>query len=215
MTIRRFHMAQKKSAPKKSESKPAKAKAKTVAKKRPESKKQEEEMEPCGCEVVEEVHEHGDECGCGCNDATEELFGRNAQRSYALKDLWYESLSEVVDEQIAPESNKREMMFLTLSNAMLDMMMDILPEDVGVILAQNMDDYLAVTLVNKKYDVDVLKAFQEEFVEKNGANFDDEEILQKALDEFQDKFWTTGRKDLKGRSPNEAVEEALKKYDLV
>jgi hypothetical protein len=212
MTIRRSHMAQKKSAPKKGESKPAKAKAKTVAKKQ-SVKKQEEEMEPCGCEV-EEVHEHDDECGCGCNDAAEALFGKNAQRSYALKDLWYESLSEVVDEQIAPESNKREMIFLTLSNAMLDMMMDILPEDVGVILAQNMDDYLAVTLVNKKYDVDVLKAFQEEFVEKNGSDFDDEETLQKALDDFQDEFWTSSRKDLKGKSPNEAVEEALKKYEL-
>jgi len=206
-------MAQKKSAPKKGESKPAKAK--TVAKKQPESKKQEEEMEPCGCGEAEEMHVHDDECGCGYDDATEVLFGKNAQRSYALKDLWYESLSQVVDEQIAPEENKREMMFLTLSNAMLDMMMDILPEEVGVILAQNMDDYLAVTLVNKKYDVDVLKSFQEEFVEKNGANFDDDESLEEALDEFQDKFWTTGRKELKGKSPNEAVEEALKQFELI
>jgi len=206
-------MAQKKSAPKKGESKPAKAK--TVAKKQPESEKQEEEMEPCGCGEAEEMHVHDDECGCGYDDATEVLFGKNAQRSYALKDLWYESLSQVVDEQIAPEENKREMMFLTLSNAMLDMMMDILPEEVGVILAQNMDDYLAVTLVNKKYDVDVLKSFQEEFVEKNGANFDDDESLEEALDEFQDKFWAIGRKELKGKSPNEAVEEALKKFDLI
>lgn len=202
-------MATKKSAPKKGESKSAKAEVKPAAKKQPAKKKQAEEMEPCGCE---EVHQHDDECGC--NEATEALFGKNAQRSYALQDLWYQSLAEVVDEQIAPEANKREMMFLTLSNAMLDMMMDILPEDIGVILAQNMDDYLAVTLVNKKYDVDVLKAFQEEFVKKNGANFDDEELLQTALDEFQDKFWNTARKDLKGKSPNQAVEEALKKYDL-
>jgi hypothetical protein len=208
-------MAEKKSAPKKGESKPAKAKAKTVAKKQPAKKKQAEEMEPCGCGGVEEAHVHDEECGCGCNDLSEALFGKNAQRSYALKDLWYDSLAQVVDEQIAPEDNKRDMMFLTLSNAMLDMMMDILPEEVGIILAQNMDDYLAVTLVNKKYDVDVLKAFQEEFVEKNGPDFGDEESLQEALDEFQDKFWTTGRKDLKGKSPNQAVEEALKKYDLV
>lgn len=201
-------MTTKKSAPAKGESKPAKAPAKQ-AKEKPAEKRQ-----PKGkkVEAHEAEHVHDDECGC--EEATEELFGKNAQRSYALKDLWFESLSQVVDEQIAPEPNRREMMFLTLSNAMLDMMMDILPEEIGEVLAQNLDDYLAVTLVNKKYDVDVLNSFQEEFVKQNGSDFEDEEKLQKALDEFQDKFWTTGRKELHGKSPNEAVEEALKKYDL-
>ena len=96
----------------------------------------------------------------------------------------------------------------------MDMMMDILPEELVEILAENLDDYLAVTLVNKKYSTDVLKSFQEEFVKQMGKQFDDEEKLQNALIDFQEKFWDSPRKDLKGKSPNQAVEEELQKYNL-
>jgi len=201
-------MAEKKSASKKDEKKDAKPVTKATAKKQPTKKmEQKKKNEPCGCQ---EEHEHDDTCMV----ETEALFGKNAQRSYALRDLWFESLSQVVDEQVAPEPNKREMMFLTLSNAMLDMMMDILPEDLALIMVENLDDYLAVTLVNRKFDVDLLNTFQDEFVKENGDKFDDQEKLMEALEKFQDKFWDSGRKDLGGKSPNQAVEEALKKYDL-
>jgi hypothetical protein len=162
---------------------------------------------------VKEEHVHDETCGCVT--AAQELFGKNAERSYALRDLWMESLAAAVDHQVAPEANKREMLFLTLSNSILDMMMDILPEDVAVILAENIDDYLAVTLINKKYGVDLLKAFQEEFMDKKGKEFDTEEKLADALAEFEDEFWNSPRKDLKNKSPNEVVEAALKHYDLI
>ena len=106
------------------------------------------------------------------------------------------------------------MLFLALSNAMLDMMMDIMPEELVEILAENLDDYIAVTLVNKKYSTDMLKSFQEEFVKEMGKQFDDEEKLQNALADFQEKFWDSPRKDLNGKTPNKAVEEELQKYKL-
>jgi len=159
--------------------------------------------------------EHVHDEACGCMTATQEMFGRNAERSYALRDLWFESLVEAVDHQVAPEMNKREMFFLTLSNSILDMMMDILPEEVGVILAENIDDYLAVTLINKKYGVDLLKSFQEEFVAKKGKEFDTDDKLAEALAEFEEEYWNSPRKDLKGKSPNQVVEDALKHYDLL
>jgi hypothetical protein len=162
--------------------------------------------EKCKCG---EVHEDG----C-CQDPTTMILEMNPQRAYALRDLWSDSLNELVDQEIAPEPQKREMLFLALSNAMMDMMMDILPEELVEILAENLDDYLAVTLVNKKYSTDVLKSFQEEFVKKMGKQFDDEEKLQNALIDFQEKFWDAPRKDLKGKSPNQAVEEELQKYNL-
>lgn len=162
---------------------------------------------------VAEEHVHDE--ACGCVTATQELFGKNAERSYALRDLWLEPLVQAVDGQVAPEANKREMLFLTLSNSILDMMMDILPEDVAVILAENIDDYLAVTLINKKYNVDLLKTFQEEFVAEKGNNFETEQELADALAAFEEKFWNSPRKDLKDKSPNQVVEAALKHYDLL
>ncbi len=162
---------------------------------------------------AKEEHVHDETCGCV--SAAQELFGKNAERSYALRDLWFETLVEAVDHQVAPEMNKREMLFLTLSNSILDMMMDILPEEVAVVLAENVDDYLAVTLINKKYGVDILKSFQEEFMAKKGKKFDDEEKLAEALAEFEEEFWNSPRKDLKDKSPNQVVEAALKHYDLI
>ncbi|MEM0449798.1 MAG: hypothetical protein QW520_08270 [Methanomassiliicoccales archaeon] len=161
----------------------------------------------------EEIHEHDEKCGC--ISAAEELFGKNGERSYALRDLWFESLNAAIDEQVAPELNKREMLFLTLSNSIFDMMMDILPEQLAVTLAHNLDDYLAVTLVNKKYKVDLLRSFQEEFLEEKGSNFETQEDLAAALADFEQKFWNTPRSELGNRSPNSVIEAALKHYKLL
>jgi hypothetical protein len=185
---------------------------KKASKSSPKAKKQQPKTPKKKAPAPEE-HVHDETCGC--MTAAQEMFGKNAERSYALRDLWFESLAAAVDQQVAPESNKREMLFLTLSNSILDMMMDILPEEVGVVLAENIDDYLAVTLINKKYGVDLLKTFQEEFMAKKGKEFDDEEKLADALAEFEEEFWNGPRKDLKGKSPNQVVEAALKHYELI
>jgi len=186
-----------------------------VPKKSSKSSPQPKKKQPAAKKKPTAEEEHVHDESCGCVTAAQELFGKNAERSYALRDLWFEPLAASVDHQVAPESNKREMLFLTLSNSILDMMMDILPEEVAIVLAENIDDYLAVTLINKKYDVDLLKAFQEEFIAKKGAEFDTEEKLAEALAAFEDEFWNGPRNDLKGKSPNQVVEAALKHYDLI
>ena len=190
-------MAQKKS----SEKTPQK-------KKKVEKKEEEEQPEACG----HEEHEHDETCGCAESEGV--VFKNNPARSYALFDIWFESLMQTIDEQVVPEPNKREMLFLTLSNAMLDMLMDILPEDLAQVVADNLDDYMAVTHVNKKYGIDLLVTFQEEFVAKFGDNFEDDEKLRDALLAFQDSYWNGKRKDLGDKSPNEAVEEVFTKYKL-
>jgi hypothetical protein len=191
---------------------------KKTSKSTPQAAKKPTSKKPAAKQPIpaeEHEHEHVHDETCGCVTAAQELFGKNAERSYALRDLWLESLEAAVDQQVAPESNKREMLFLTLSNSILDMMMDILPEEVAVILAENVDDYLAVTLINQKYGVDLLKTFQDEFMAKKGKEFDTEDKLAEALAEFEEEFWNSPRKDLNGKSPNQVVEAALKHYDLI
>ena len=126
---------------------------------------------------------------------------KNGPRSYVLRDVWYESLSEVISKEIMPEENKREMLFLTLSNAILDLVMDIIPDEYAKVVADNIDDFLAVTVVNKENNIDLLAKFKEDFVKEKGDTFDDEEQLQAALEAFEDQWWNAKRKDLKGKDP--------------
>ena len=196
---------------KKKETKPAVKRAapkkKAVAKK-PVKKVEEKSVEE---EVMDQVQEHEEHCECcGGDDSSE----KNGPRSYVLRDIWYESLSEVIAKEVMPEENKREMLFLTLSNAMLDLVMDIIPEDYAKVVADNIDDFLAVTVVNKENNIDLLAKFKEDFVKEKGDTFEDEEQLQAALEEFEDKWWNSKRKDLKGKTPNEALEEAAKRYGI-
>lgn len=146
--------------------------------------------------------------------AEEILFGKNQARSYALRDVWFSSLKEVVDDQTVPKENKDEIMFLTLTNALMDMFMDVVPKEMALSFARNLDDYLAVTLVNREYNVDLLKLFQEEFTAKMGSDFETDEKLMAALGEFEDRWWSTPRKDLKDKSPNEVLEEMNERYEL-
>ena len=163
-------------------------------------------------EVMEQVHEHEEHCECCSGDDSAE---KNGPRSYVLRDVWYESLNEVIDKEDLKEENKREMLFLTLSNAILDLVMDIIPADYAKVVADNIDDFLAVTVVNKENNIDLLAKFKEDFVKEKGDTFEDEEKLQAALEEFEDKWWNSKRKDLKGKvTPNEALEEAAKRYGI-
>ncbi len=144
----------------------------------------------------------------------EVLFGKNPSRSYVLRDVWYTSLASVINEEDLPEDSKRELMFLTLSNALLDMIMDIMPEDLSVLFARNLDDYLAVTIVNQKYNLDLLQEFQDDFAATKGTKFKDEKKLNDAVIEFEEMWWNSPRKDLEGKTPNAAVDEAASKYGL-
>ncbi len=146
--------------------------------------------------------------------AEDVLFTKNPSRSYVLRDIWFRSLMEVIDQEEIPEGSKRELMFLTLSNAILDMMMDILPENVSCLLAKNLDDYLAVTVVNQERNIDLLQTFQEEFEKEKGTEFEDETQLLEALDEFEDRWWNAPRKELDGKTPNDAVQEVADRYEL-
>jgi hypothetical protein len=154
-------------------------------------------------------------CSCGCEGEHEhDPIMKNPMRSYVLRDIWYEGLNLVIEEEAAPEDNKKEMLFLTLSNALLDMVMDIVPADVGEILAENIDDFLCITMVNRENDLDLLQKFKEDFVTEKGDTFEDEIELQEALSEFEEIWWNKERKDLDGKSPNEAIADVAERYDL-
>jgi hypothetical protein len=83
-----------------------------------------------------------------------------------------------------------------------------------VLFARNLDDYLAVTIVNQKYNLDLLQEFQDDFAATKGTKFKDEKKLNDAVIEFEEMWWNSPRKDLEGKTPNAAVDEAASKYGL-
>lgn len=192
------------------------AATKSKAKKSTSGGKKKAEPKPKKAVEVEVVKEMvTDPCSCGFEGEHEhDPIDKNPARSYVLRDIWYEGLSQVIDEETTPEDNKREMLFLTLSNALLDMVMDIVPSDVGEILAENVDDFLCITVVNKEHDLDLLQKFKEDFVTEKGDTFDDEIDLQNALTEFEESWWNRKRDDLDNMSPNEAIADVAERYDL-
>jgi len=147
-------------------------------------------------------------------NAERELFDKNPSRSYVLRDIWFDGLTSVIDNEEMPERSKRELMFLALSNAILDMVMDILPENLSKVLARNLDDYLAVMVINHEYDVDLLQSFQEEFEKEMGSDFEDDTQFMNALTEFESKWWNQPRRELNGKTPNELIEEVSERYGL-
>ncbi len=146
--------------------------------------------------------------------AEEVIFGKNQNRSYALRDVWFSNLMEVINDKSVPKESREEVLFLTLANALLDMTMDVVPEEMALAYARNLDDYLTVTMVNHEYNVDLLKTFREDFKVKEGENFPTEEKLIAALSKFEEEWWNTTRDDLKGKTPNDALEEMAERYSL-
>lgn len=142
------------------------------------------------------------------------MFGKNQNRSYALRDAWFPSLLEVISDKSVPVESREEMLFLTLTNALLDMTMDVVPEEMALAYARNLDDYITVTMVNLKYKVDLLKTFRDDFKCKEGDNFSTEENLVAALTKFEEEWWNEPRDDLDGNTPNAALEEMAEKYSL-
>ena len=142
------------------------------------------------------------------------IFGKNQNRSYALRDAWVPSLIEVISDKSVPQESREEVLFLTLTNALLDMTMDVVPEEMALAYARNLDDYITVTMVNQKYDVDLLKTFREDFKKSEGDNFCNEENLTSALAQFEEEWWNKPRDDLDGKTPNDALEEMAEKYSL-
>jgi hypothetical protein len=177
---------------------PSKAAAKKVPKKAAPIK--EETVEAIEEEMVEECVE-------------ESLIARNPARSEALRDLWYDDISKMVDKTKVPEESKREMLFMNLTNAILDMIIDIVPAEIGKIIAENMDDFLAIAIVNKENKVNLLQMFRDDFVAAKGTDFEDEDVLMAALTEYEEEWWNAKRKDLKGKSPNEALLAVADRYD--
>jgi len=142
------------------------------------------------------------------------LFEKNHARTVALSNLWLDMFVHKIMQMEAPEEKKLEIMFMMLTNSLLDMMFGVVPENIAVEVATSVDEFLKVALVNKKYGTDLMSDFRNEFFDTEGKEFDTEEQLNKALERFEQEWFNTKRESLENKTPRRALKEIGEKYSL-
>ena len=169
--------------------------------------------------------DHDDEnpcCGCGCSEELSEedivnldklaedvIFGKNQNRSRVLRELWFDDINKYLQEVDSPEESKPELLFLSLSNALLDMFFDIVPREVAIASANNMSRFLATLLINKEYGVDTMEKYMTDYA-KSVGDTQDLELIEK----FEDEWWNEKKDYLNGKTMNEVMDETIEKSGL-
>ncbi len=144
----------------------------------------------------------------------DQLWGKNPRRSTALKDLWLDLMAEAIDADEKPESAKREMLFLMAANNILDMVMEALPEDLAMDLTISLDSLIGVSLVNRRFDVDIWENNYQAISKLKREDYDSDEEFEQAVKAMDERWWTVGKQALGGRTPNDAIVEEMSKYRL-
>ena len=143
-----------------------------------------------------------------------QLWGKNPKRMEALKDLWLKEMDEFADKNKVPEEARKELVFSMTANSILDMIMESIPEDLALELSYCFDHMIGVFLANQRYGVDLLDAAYKSLEKVDREDFDSDEAFEKAIEEREEKWWTVGKQQLTGRSPNDVISEALSRYGL-
>ena len=143
-----------------------------------------------------------------------QLWGKNPKRVEALKDLWFKEMIDFANEKGVPEDARNEMIFSMTANSILDMVMEALPDELALELTYCFDHLMGVFIANKRYGVDILDAAYQSLCKVKREDYDSDEAFEKAIADREERWWTVGKQVLSGHSPNDAIMEALSRYDL-
>ncbi|MCL2785742.1 MAG: hypothetical protein FWD81_00755 [Methanomassiliicoccaceae archaeon] len=145
----------------------------------------------------------------------EQIWGKNPKRTQLLRDLWLSSAVEQIDEEKdMPEEAKRELLFMMAVHSTLDMVFESLPDEEALDLSYCLDHMMALSAVNQRYNVDLLETNFEVVSKMKREDYGSDEEFEAAVVEKEEKWWTIGKQQLGGRSPNDAIAEALSRYGL-
>ena len=143
------------------------------------------------------------------------LFGRNPGRVSAMSDLFGEDLiRSVLEDGSLPEEARNQMVFKLTANSVLDMVMDCLSPETAEEVAQCLDGYIGVGVVNKRFGVDLYKELYEALGKVERTEDESEEDYDRRLDEISDQWWYIPQPLLNKRNPADAIREEMAKYGL-
>ena len=76
------------------------------------------------------------------------------------------------------------------------------------------DSMIGMSLVNKRFDVDLVDANFEVLKKLKREDHGTDEEFEAAIRDVDHRWWTVGKQLLGGRSPNDAISEELGKFGL-
>lgn len=143
------------------------------------------------------------------------VFGKNANRVEAVTDLWYADLKKKIDEMDLPDdAAKMQAVFKLTAGSLLDMVADAQDPQIAPEVMNAFDLILAIGLVNKRYNVNLLAEQQKALEAIDPDKFQDEKEYAEALSRAEDVWWEIAQPLLDMRNPNDAIRETLAKYGL-
>jgi hypothetical protein len=162
------------------------------------------------CDTVNDIFADGPEI-----PLESQLWGKNPKRTQLLRDLWFDAMSEQINEEKdMPEEARRELLFMMAVNSVLDMAMESLPEDLSVEFSYCLDHMMGLASANQRYGVDLLETNYEVLSKVKREDYETDEEFESAVTEKEEKWWSVGKQQLGGRSPNDVIAEALSRYGL-
>ena len=147
-------------------------------------------------------------------DLDKQLFGKNHQRSQALRDLWYDDLQKHLETIKGDDEVKKEMSFMMIANNVIDLIMGCVPDELALELSYALDNTIALSLVNRKYDCDLIEEERKAISIVKREDYDTDDDYARALEAIEDHWWSIGQPQLDMRSASDAIIEMLRKYGL-
>ena len=147
-------------------------------------------------------------------DIDKQLFGKNHNRAQALKDLWFDELQKILKENKGTEDSKKELSFMMIVNNVIDLVMGCIPDDMALELSYALDNTIALSLVNRKYDCDLIEEERKAISIVKREDYDTDDDFARALEAIEDHWWSIGQPQLDMRSASDAIIEMLRKYGL-
>ena len=147
-------------------------------------------------------------------DLDKQLFGKNHQRSQALRDLWYDDLQKHLETIKGDDEVKKEMSFMMIANNVIDLIMGCVPDELALELSYALDNTIALSLVNRKYDCDLIEEERKAISIVKREDYDTDDDYARALEAIEDHWWSIGQPQLEMRSASDAIIEMLRKYGL-
>ena len=165
-------------------------------------------IDPLTGEIISELEESPEVI------AEKQLFRKNPARAQALRDLMYDNLKEHMDAQNIPADRREEMMFIMITNSVLDLVFDAATTDLAMETSYCFDEMLGMALANKKFEVNIIAEAKKAVETVNRDDFPSDEAYLEGLQEFEERWWDMGQPARGMRSPNDAIYEMLGKYKL-